>query len=356
MLKNKIEKKNSVGLIDTHCHLNFRDFKDDADEVITRTLEAGVWLVNVGAQYSTSRRAVEYAEKYARSGSDGVWAAIGLHPVHLFDRVGEEDKDLPRKISREEFNYDKYLELAANDRVVAIGEVGLDYHHFDCDQKTDFQICRREVKEIIERQKKVFREFIKLAGEVNKPLIIHSWNADKKDKELVDGAVAYEDILEIIHSLQFPVSGDGENKKAYNSQNVDQNNSSERKSDAGDTLNSDLQTGECKPRIRPRGVIHSFIGNYKMAQKFIQEGFLIGLNGIITYSDSYNRLVREIGLENIILETDAPYLTPAPLERYRRNEPLNILWVARKIAAILDVSLETVAQQTTANARRLFRI
>jgi TatD DNase family protein len=127
---------------------------------------------------------------------------------------------------------------------------------------------------------------------------------------LVGGAVAYEDILEIIKSN----------------------------------------------RVKKKGVVHSFIGSYKMAQEFIEEGFLIGLNGIITYSESYDRLIREIGLENIIIETDAPYLTPAPLGRYSRNEPLNVKLVAQKIADVLGVKVSEVEKGTTENAKKLFKL
>jgi TatD DNase family protein len=93
-----------------------------------------------------------------------------------------------------------------------------------------------------------------------------------------------------------------------------------------------------------------------VAQKFIEEGFLIGLNGIVTYSESYDRLIREIGLENIIIETDAPYLTPRPLERHSRNEPLNVKLVAQKIAEVLNVEVAEVEKITTQNAKKLFGI
>ncbi len=295
--------------IDTHCHLNFKDFREDADEVIKRTLKENVQFIIVGSQYSTSQRAVEYADKYNENEKKGVWAAVGIHPVHLFNSAGDDDEEFPKKVSLEKFDYNKYLELAKNDKVVAIGEVGLDYHHFET---TNLQInkAQQEVERIIDVQKNVFREFIRLANEVGKPLIIHGWNADKKDRKLVGGAIAYEDILESI-----------------------KNNPVEK-----------------------RGVVHSFIGNYKMAKRFIEEGFVIGLNGIITYSESYDRLIKEIGLENIIIETDAPYLTPNPLERYSRNEPLNVKLVAQKIAEVLNVEVAEVEKITTQNAKKLFGI
>ena len=312
--------------IDTHCHLNFKDFKGDADEVIKKTLDDNVQMVIIGSQYSTSVRAVEYANKY----DDGIWAVVGIHPVHLFKNTEFE------KAKVEVFDYGKYLELAKKEEVVGIGEVGLDYHHFkipanlrinyestntvnkdsdendenDEERTSDFERYKKEVIEIIELQKSVFCEFIRLANEVQKPLVIHCWNADKKDKELVGEAVAYDDILEIVSD-----------------------NPVDRK-----------------------GVVHSFIGGYRMAQRFIDKGFLIGLNGIITYSDSYDRLIREVGLENIIIETDAPYLTPAPLERYSRNEPVNVNLVAQKIADVLGLDISEVKKVTTKNAQKLFGI
>jgi TatD DNase family protein len=93
-----------------------------------------------------------------------------------------------------------------------------------------------------------------------------------------------------------------------------------------------------------------------MALKFIDEGFSIGLNGIITYSESYDRLIKEIGLENIIIETDAPYLTPAPLERYSRNEPLNVKLIAQKIADVLKINIAEVEKTTTQTTKKLFKI
>jgi TatD DNase family protein len=293
-------------LIDTHCHLNFKDFKEDADEVIKRTLAAEMQLISIGSQYSTSQRAVEYTNKY----EEGVWAAVGIHPVHLFNSASSGDEDFPKKVSLEKFNYDKYLELAKNKKVIAIGEVGLDYHHFNCGKEVNLSNCQKEVNKIIKLQKSVFKEFMKLANEVDKPVVIHGWNADKKDRELVEGAVAYEDILEII-----------------------KNNP-----------------------VKKKGVVHSFIGNYKMAKKFVELGFVIGLNGIITYSESYDRLIREVGLKNIVIETDAPYLTPAPLERYSRNEPMNVKLVAQKIADVLGTDITEVEKVTTKNAKQLFKI
>lgn len=250
-------------LVDTHAHVNFNAFKEDADEVIKRSIKEGVFVINVGSQYSTSQRAVEMAHKY-----EGVYAAVGLHPIHIND---------------EEFAYEKYLELAKDKKVVAIGEMGLDYYHLK--QGADQ-----------EKQKELFLQGIRLANEVQKPVAIHCREA-------------YADLLEILR-----------------------NNPVEKK-----------------------GVIHCFVGSLKTAQEFIALGFKIGLNGIITYSESYDKLIKNIGLEDIVLETDCPYLTPAP-HKDERNEPLNVRYVSEKIAQIKQISAGEVAETTTANAKKIFNL
>lgn len=276
-------------LIDTHAHLNFSAYKNDADEVIKKTLKENVFVINVGSQYSTSVRAVEYANKYEA----GVWAAVGIHPVHLkkgdikYLDPNELDAEQEIKTTGEDFQAEKYAELAKEKKVVAIGEVGLDYHHFEPED---------DEEKLISKQKEVFLEFINLANQVKKPLIIHCWDA-------------YNDLYEILK--ENPVS--------------------------------------------KKGVIHSFVGGYKTAKKFVELGYKIGLNGIVTYGISYDRLIKEIKLEDILIETDCPYLTPPPFKG-ERNEPLNVKYVAEKIAKIKEISLEEVEKITTKNAKTLFEI
>jgi TatD DNase family protein len=322
-------------LIDTHAHVNFNAYKDDADEVLKKSLAGGVFVVNVGSQYSTSKRAVEMAHKY-----EGVYAAVGLHPIQLKARTIEYQdnyeltpeeinpalSDDTKKINSnknlylngiqkivdsngkcwikttgEEFDYVKYLELAKDEKVIAIGEVGLDYHHFD-PPRVDERFPRVEagegdnISELKEKQKEILLQFIKLANEVEKPLMIHCWDA-------------YDDLYEIL-----------------------QNNP-----------------------VKKLGVVHSFVGGYKTAKKFIELGYKIGLNGVITYGISYDRLIREIDLKDIVLETDCPYLTPVP-KKGERNEPVYVKLVAEKIAIVREISVEEVAEWTTKNAKLLFNI
>lgn len=140
-------------LVDTHAHLNFADFKDDAPEVIRRSLDGGVWMLNVGSQYGTSKRAVKIAEKYEK----GVYAAIGLHPLHVETGFG--------KFEEEKFDYEKFKELAKSPKVVAMGEIGLDYYW---KPKT-----KRKLELFKEKQRTVICQQLELAKELNLPMIFH---------------------------------------------------------------------------------------------------------------------------------------------------------------------------------------
>jgi len=276
-------------LFDTHAHVNFNAYKEDGEDVLQRCLDDGMNVVNVGSQYSTSKRAVQYAHKF----ESGIWAAIGIHPVHL--KKGSFTHVDPDELTEEEipttgeiFEYQKYLELAKEEKVVAIGEIGLDYHHFEEGDDVEY------LKNL---QKETLIKFIQLANEVQKPVMLHCW----------DG---YDDLLEILQL--HPVS--------------------------------------------KRGIVHSFIGSYKTANKFIDLGYKLGLNGIITYGESYDRLISEIDLENIVIETDCPYLTPRPLEKGIRNEPLFVKSIAQKIADVKGISVEEIANKTFETARQCLSI
>ena len=173
-----MENKNL--LIDTHAHVNFIDFKSDSKEVIKRALDENIWIINVGAESKTSERAVKMAEEY----KEGVYAAIGLHPSHLVEQdveYKENEEIVKYKSKPEEFDYDFYLNLAKNKKVVGIGECGLDY----------FRTSDESLKE---KQKEVFIKHLKLAKEANKPIIIHCRNA-------------HDDLLKILHLAVKPPSG-----------------------------------------------------------------------------------------------------------------------------------------------------
>lgn len=145
-------------LIDTHAHLNFNAYKNDVDEVIKRSLDNQVWMLNAGSQYETSKKAVEIAENY----QEGVWAAVGLHPIH---------------VNEEGFYYEKYKDLAKSKKVVAIGETGLDY-------KSEYVSSK-------EKQKKVFLRQLDLAQELKLPVIFHC-------------RVAHQDLIQTIQQSNIP--------------------------------------------------------------------------------------------------------------------------------------------------------
>ena len=280
--------------IDTHTHINLRAFKDDAQETIQRSLDAGVGVVNVGTQIDTSRQAVELLKDFP----EGVWAVVGLHPSHTYTHDFEDEEEVKFKTREEHFDADLYRELAKHERVVGIGECGLDYYRLPDD---------RDHNEIKQLQRAAFDEQIKLALELDKALCIHCRPSD--------GTVdAYEDLLEIIKEV-----------KAGN------------------------------PELRFE--VHCYTGDAATAKKFVDLGAYIGLNGIVTFDKTTRseEVVKAVPLENIILETDPPYLTPKS-NRGKRNEPSFLPEVAEQIAYWKNISIDEVAEQTTNNAKKLFNI
>lgn len=257
-------------LIDTHGHPQFPQYDNDREEVIRQALDGGVGIICVGTDLEMSRKAIELAEKY-----ENVWASVGLHPN---DNLGEE------------YEQSAYEKLAENKKVVAVGEVGLDYY-----RTTD--------QELKNKQKSRFEKQIQLAIKTQLPLIVHCRDA-------------HQEMIELLSKY-------------------------------GDNLSG--------PPARAGGVIHSFTSTWANAQKYINLGFYIGLNGIITFTKQYDETAINIPLEKVLMETDAPYLTPEPF-RGKRNEPVYVEHVARKIAELRNISFEKVAEITTANAGKLFNL
>lgn len=281
--------------IDIHSHTNFKAFDEDRDAVIRRALDAGVAVINVGTQIDTSRFAVEMANKY-----DGVYAIIGLHPIHTgasyhdTKELGEEGKAFTSR--GEVFDYEEYKKLIVDPKVVAIGECGLDYY--------------RCTEETIAKQKQAFIEQINLANEFNKPLMLHIRN-NPESKELN----AYSDALEIlkVHAKVHPA-----------------------KSGA-------------------RGDVHFFAGSLEDAKGFVDFGFTLSFTGVITFTHDYDEVVKATPLDMIMSETDSPYITPIPY-RGKRNEPVYVIEVVKKIAEIKGLTVEEVASQLVINAKRVFNI
>src|SRR3989344_5174426 len=240
--------------IDIHSHVQFAAYDADLpagrqgrEAVMARAREQGTKMINVGTQFDTSKAAVELAHKYP----DIAWATIGLHPVHTSKsyhdtkEIGEGGEEFTSR--GEVFDYDKYLELGRDEKVVAIGECGLDY----------YRVVERDSLFVI-RQKEIFRQHVKLALELDKPLMIHCRDA-------------YEDLLEILN----------EQRKTNN-------------------------------KKRLRGNVHFFAGGWDIAQQFLKRGFTLSFTGVITFTHDYDEVVKNTPLDMIMSETDSPYITPIP--------------------------------------------
>jgi len=289
-------------LVDSHCHVNFVNFRDDGHAIIEDFLKTNYALVIVGSQASSSRRAVEYAQNYTK----GVYSAVGLHPIDLFDETEEsvviDGVEHTFKNRPEKFDYNFYRDLAlSSEKVVAFGEVGFDYYYFE-------GLSAEKIKEIIQKQQDTLRSFIDLAQELDKPIIFHCRGAKH------DPFGAYDDLLEF--------------------------------------LKQELLAGK-----KIRGVIHCFGGNQKQAQEFLNLGFYLGFTGIITFkkTEELQNIVKDCPLDRLLVETDAPFLSPEPY-RGQRCVPQYVELVAKKVAELKNLDFSLVAKTTTANAQQLFNI
>lgn len=283
-------------LLDVHTHVQFHAYEEDGAEVIKRALDQKIWLVNVGTQKDTSAEAVRVANLY----KEGVYATIGLHPIHT-EKSYHDEKELgtwnfePRTgekgfVSRaEDFDYEYYKNLGQDKKVVAIGECGLDYYRATSGKR----------HETWKKQKNIFEKHIKLSHEIKKPLMIHCREA-------------FSDLISILDS-KFSI------------------------------LNS------TKP-----GIIHFFSGTVDDAKRLLELGFSFSFGGVITFTRDYENQIKYIPLDRILLETDAPYVSPVPY-RGKRNEPAYIVEIAKKLAELKGVTFNEVAEKTTENAFKIFK-
>jgi len=269
-----------MNLTDTHCHLDYNKFDSDRAEVIQRATDAGlVRMLVPGLDQTSSVAAVRLAES-----TSSVYAAVGFHPTDL-DKFSEE-------------NFQKVKELASHPKVVAIGEIGLDYYWVKESDKRAFQ------REVLKQQ-------LQFAKEINKPVIIHM----REENDAWFGE-ASQDLLKILEDWQRDLRG--------------------------------------VLAERP-GVLHSFNGNLETAQKALALNFYLGITGPVTYKNANQKreIIRQLPLDKILIETDAPFLTPVPF-RGKRNEPAYVHHIADKIAEIHSKSPAEIATLTTTNAARLF--
>ena len=247
-------------LIDTHCHIHSADYKLEAEEVYSRAIEAGVAkMICVGTDVGDSKLAVDFANNHKE-----VFASVGVHPHEAKHGI------------------DGLKELVSQSKVIAIGEIGLDYFYEHSDRQTQMDI---------------FEQQLQIAADSNLPVIFHVREA-------------FDDFWPIVEKF---------------------------------------------PNIK--GVLHSFTDSQENAEKAIEKGFLIGINGIATFTKdaAQQQVYASLPIDKIILETDSPYLTPVPY-RGKLNEPVFVREVARYLSTVRSTSVDELALQTTRNATNLFHI
>lgn len=246
---------------DTHCHLT-NEFFSDVDNVIKNAIDNKVLrYISDGDDIESCYEMIELANKY-----DNVYITLGIHP----ENCNEDFEELKNIV----------LENKDNKKFVAIGEIGLDYYY------------TKENKEV---QLDLFNKELKLAEELNLPVVVHSREAT-------------------------------------------------------------LDTLETLKKYNVKGVIHCFSGSLETAKEYIKMGYLIGIGGVMTFKNSkIDEIIKELPMESIILETDSPFLTPEPYRKYS-NEPKYILTIAEYYAKLMDVSLEEVSKITEDNIKRIFNI
>ena len=245
--------------VDTHCHL-YRSYYEDLDDIIEQIKQSEIYrVINNSCDKSSNIEVLELVGKY-----DLMYGALGIHPESVDDY---SQKDL-----------DFIEEHIKDNKIVAIGEIGLDYYW---------------VKDNKEKQKELFEYQLRLAEKYNIPVIVHSREAT-------------QDTIDIL--------------KKY----------------------------------KVRGVMHGFSGSYEVAQIYIKMGFLLGINGFITFKNcNLKDVIQRIDVSNIVLETDSPYLTPVPY-RGKRNDPTKIMDIAKFIADLKGITLEELAQEINGNLSKVF--
>lgn len=246
---------------DTHCHI-YKEYYEDIKKILENAKECQInRMINNGCDKKSNEEVLKLSTQYKN-----IYGALGIHPENV-DTYKEEDlKEIENNLT--------------NPKIIAIGEIGLDYHY---------------TKENKNRQIELLEAQLQIAEKYNLPVIIHSREATE------------------------------------------------------DTINT-------LKKYHVKGVIHSFSGSKETALIYIKMGYLLGINGVITFKNSkLKEVIKEIPLENIILETDSPYLTPEPF-RGKRNEPKRILEIAKFICELKNISLEELSKITNENIKLIFDI
>lgn len=290
-------------IFDTHAHLNDDSFSEDRDGLIRGLGASGITaFAEIGYDMPSSRMALELARKYPN-----VYAAVGFHPDHsdvLRDKDIDELRDMVEKDRAGALNG---KEMDTGFKIVAIGEIGLDYHYTrEGITETAHKAGKEPSAEELEAadpdpeiQKDTFRRMLKLAHELKLPINVHSRDAAKETYDMIVSEKGYEN----------------------------------------------------------GGIIHCFGYSLEMAKLYARLGMCVGIGGVVTFKNSkkIKEVAENLPIENIVLETDCPYMAPVP-NRGTRNHPGNLIYVAEKIAELKQMKVEDVIRITTENAKRVYRI
>ncbi len=246
---------------DSHCHL-YKEYYDDIEELINNAIKNSVTrYINNGCDQKSNQEVLELVSKYSN-----MYGTLGIHPENVLEYTEEDLTFIKDNLN--------------NSKIIAIGEIGLDYHYGKEDK--DKQII------LLERQ-------LEIAEEYNMPVIIHSRDAT----------------LDTINTLK---------------------------------------------KFKVTGIIHSFSGSLETAREYIKMGYLLGINGVITFKNANIKdVIKEIPLDYLVLETDSPYLTPEPF-RGKQNNPAHILDIAKFVADLKNISLDELSKITNNNLKRVFKI
>lgn len=257
-------------IVDSHCHLDDMIFNEDREEVIARARDAGVrrfLTIGTGDGPPDLEVAIRLAEVFPE-----IYATVGIHPHDACKAQSD--------------TFDHLWKLSNHSSVLALGEIGLDYHYDDIPQDI---------------QHDIFLQQMEIARSARKPIVIHTRDA-------------WDDTLSLLET-HWSSTGLG-------------------------------------------GIMHCFTGNTQQAQRCLDTGFLIAFGGILTFnrSDDLRHTASQLPLDRLLVETDAPYLTPHPFRKIRRNEPCYVVESVRKLAEVIGVSYEHVEEVTTNNFCKLFNL
>lgn len=290
--------------IDTHAHCNLAAFDDNWRDVLQNCVKQGIWVINVGVDLESSRKALEIAEAFEK----GVYASVGLHPANIHNELpgGAEGRFVGIEGPKELFDINAYHKLARHPKVVALGEVGLDWHHIPFLEEARAAAQKQARSEAVseayvaahekELQEEVLLKFLELSKELRLPIILHCREA-------------YDELLRILYDFD-------RESKGFN----------------------------C------RGAIHSFTGNWEQAVRFLNADFLISFPALLPETHLSTGALAKVPLNKILLESSCPYQSLTTT----RNEPAAVIEVAKAIAKIKETPLNDIASVTSQSALNLF--